>query len=37
LPEGLSPAEVGKEIAEHSKLEAESGERDDRDRRDRWI
>ena len=33
MPEGLSPAEVSKEIAEHKKHEAE--EKDD-DRRDRW-
>jgi hypothetical protein len=44
LPEGLSPAEVGKEIAEHSKHAAEAGhetvdagEDDRHQRRDRWI
>ncbi len=35
MPEGLSASEVGKEIAEHKKHEA--AERDDHDRRDRWI
>ena len=30
MPEGLGPAEVGKEIAEHSKHTAESHERRDR-------
>jgi hypothetical protein len=42
VPEGLSASEVGKEIAEHSKREAEHAEeeRDDeggRDRHPRWI
>ena len=32
MPEGLGPAEVGKEIAEHSKHTADSHER-----RDRWL
>jgi hypothetical protein len=34
VPEGLSPAEVGKEIAEHKKHAG--GEKDD-DHRDRWL
>jgi hypothetical protein len=44
LPEGLSPAEVGKEIAEHSKHAAEetqetigAGEDERHGRHDRWI
>jgi hypothetical protein len=38
VPEGLSPAEVGKEIAEHRKHAAEQGaEREASAERDRWI
>jgi hypothetical protein len=38
MPEGLTPAEVGKEIAEHRKHLAEHGEAEQgRDRRDRTI
>jgi hypothetical protein len=38
VPEGLSPAEVGKEIAEHRKHEAERGEEDEGGHRvDRWL
>ena len=36
LPEGLSPSEVGKEIAEHRK-HAEEHEADEHARRDQWI
>jgi len=35
VPEGLSPAEVGKEIAEHKKHGHAAGE--ERDRHDRWL
>jgi hypothetical protein len=35
VPEGLSPAEVGKEIAEHKKHTAEADE--EHDRHDRWL
>src|SRR5581483_1683543 len=36
MPEGLSPAEVGKEIAEHKeRTAAEAAE--EKDRRDRWV
>ena len=34
MPEGLSPGEVGKEIAEHKKHTAAHG---DHDRHDRWL
>ncbi|HUA45353.1 MAG TPA: hypothetical protein VMA77_09020 [Solirubrobacteraceae bacterium] len=39
MPEGLSPAEVGKEIAEHREQHAgeDGGKEDDAERRDRWI
>ena len=37
MPEGLSPAEVGKEIAEHSKHSGGGHADDEHDRRDRWI
>ena len=38
MPEGLSPAEVGKEIAEHKEHHAAHGEKKvESERRDRWI
>jgi hypothetical protein len=37
MPEGLSAAEVGKEIAEHKEHEAEQGEKGESSRHDRWI
>ncbi|MGO9959567.1 MAG: hypothetical protein ACLP50_26920 [Solirubrobacteraceae bacterium] len=38
MPEGLSPAEVGKEIAEHTKRAAEHPDTTDADsRQDRWL
>ena len=39
MPEGLSPAEVGKEIAEHKKHaeHGENGEHEHLDRHERWL
>jgi hypothetical protein len=36
MPEGLSPAEVGKEIAEHQARAAEEAQ-EEKDRHDRWV
>ncbi len=37
MPEGLSPAEVGKEIAEHKKLVEEEKHEEEAHRQDRWL
>ncbi|HEY3729561.1 MAG TPA: hypothetical protein VGL51_20480 [Solirubrobacteraceae bacterium] len=37
MPEGLSPSEVGKEIAEHKQRSAEATEQESTDHHDRWL
>jgi hypothetical protein len=37
MPEGLSPSEVGKEIAEHRQRSTEATEEKSKDHHDRWI